>query len=120
MNDVVLSLVKYAAGQINATDLQRLLADQLASAPDAGPSILAEIAAAERAGKIRANDSRALGDWVRSATTGALRSRTRTPEQPAGEATVMRAPTRPEAGTSPAPPPGSQGIAVSVGEGATL
>jgi serine/threonine protein kinase/sugar lactone lactonase YvrE len=120
MNDVVLSLDKYAAGQINATDLQRLLADQLASAPDAGPSILAEIAAAERAGKIRANDSRALGDWVRSATTGALRSRTRTPEQPAGEATVMRAPTRPEAGTSPAPPPGSQGIAVSVGEGATL
>jgi len=120
MNDVVLSLDKYAAGQIDATDLQRLLADQLALAPDAAPSILAEIAAAERAGKIRANDSRALGDWVRSATTGALRSRARSPEQPPGEPTVMRAPTRPDAGTSPPSPPGGQNTAAGVAEGATL
>jgi sugar lactone lactonase YvrE len=117
MNDVVLSLDKYAAGQINATDLQRLLAQQLASAPDTAPSILAEIAAAERAGKIRANDSRALGDWVRSATTGAQHSHPRTTEPPPDEPTVMRAPTRPEAGSSQ---PGGQGIAAAVGEGFTL
>src|ERR1700733_748434 len=120
MNDVVLSLDKYAAGQIDATDLQRLLADQLALAPDAAPSILAEIAAAERAGKIRAKDSRALGDWVRSATPGALRIRARSPEQPPGEPTVMRAPTRPDAGTSPPSPPGGQNTAAGVAEGATL
>jgi eukaryotic-like serine/threonine-protein kinase len=117
MHDVVSSLNMYATGQIDGPDLQRLLAHQLSQAPETAPSILAAIAAAERAGKIHANDSRALGDWVRSTTTG-LRSGPRTPAQPAGEATVMRAPTRPEGATPP--PPGGQISAAPLSEGAVL
>src|ERR1700676_3079037 len=103
MNDVVSSLDKYAAGQIDVTDLQRLLAHQLASAPDTAPSILAAIAAAERAGKIRTNDSRALGDWVRS-TTLAPKNPSTSVGQPPGDPTVMRAPTQPEASAPPTAP----------------
>jgi sugar lactone lactonase YvrE len=119
MNDVVSSLNMYATGQINGPDLQRLLAQQLAQAPDTAPGILAAIAAAERAGKIHANDSRALGDWVRSATTGALRSSPRTAAPTPGDATVMRAPTRPD-GAPGSPAPGGQHFAAAVGEGAVL
>jgi sugar lactone lactonase YvrE len=119
MNDVVSSLNMYATGQIDGPDLQRLLAHQLAQAPDTAPGILAAIAAAERAGKIHANDSRALGDWVRSATTGALKSGPRTAAAPPGEATVMRAPTRPD-GAAGSPAPGGQNFAAAVGEGAVL
>lgn len=119
MNDVVLSLDKYASGQIDEFDLQRVLARQLAAAPDTAPSILAAISAAERAGKIKTNDSRALGDWVRSTTSRALKGRAAKPEQAAGEPTVMRAPTQPEGGSRPRAPDGRRPLE-TVSEGAVL
>jgi hypothetical protein len=103
MKEFLRTLDQYASRQVDLTALRSSIEQQLAAMPGAAPDILAALAAAERAGKIDAGETKVQAEWLRLQSAVApvaaqvqeddrtqARTSSDTPAQPIGEGSVLK------------------------------